>query len=71
MRIAVPAESQPNEFRVAVTPEIVKKYIATNCDVVVQRVLVMRHAIMMRTMSMLALQWLRISLHVVLRPIWY
>lgn len=37
MLIAVPAETHPNEKRVAATPETVKKFIAAGCDVVVQR----------------------------------
>ncbi|MGB8277161.1 MAG: Re/Si-specific NAD(P)(+) transhydrogenase subunit alpha [Methylovirgula sp.] len=36
MRIAVPAETDPGEARVAATPETVKKYIALGADVVVQ-----------------------------------
>ena len=36
MRIAVPAETDPGEARVAATPETVKKYIGFGADVVVQ-----------------------------------
>jgi NAD(P) transhydrogenase subunit alpha len=36
MRIAVPAETDPGEARVAATPETVKKYIALGAEVVVQ-----------------------------------
>ncbi|QXX75988.1 Re/Si-specific NAD(P)(+) transhydrogenase subunit alpha [Methylovirgula sp. HY1] len=36
MRIAVPAESDPGEARVAATAETVKKYIALGADVVIQ-----------------------------------
>ena len=36
MRIAVPAETDPGEARVAATPETVKKYIGLGADVVVQ-----------------------------------
>ncbi|MDX8388085.1 MAG: Re/Si-specific NAD(P)(+) transhydrogenase subunit alpha [Ghiorsea sp.] len=36
-RIAIPAETAANETRVAATPETVKKYIATGCDVIIQR----------------------------------
>ena len=37
MLIAIPAETQQFEKRVAATPESVKKFIAAGCDVVVQR----------------------------------
>ncbi|HTJ02495.1 MAG TPA: NAD(P)(+) transhydrogenase (Re/Si-specific) subunit alpha, partial [Methylovirgula sp.] len=36
MRIAVPAETDPSEARVAATPETVKKYIGLGADVAVQ-----------------------------------
>lgn len=36
MRIAVPAENDPSEHRVAATPETVKRFKALNADVVVQ-----------------------------------
>ena len=36
-RIAIPAETAAHETRVAATPETVKKYIASGCEVVVQR----------------------------------
>ncbi len=36
MRIAVPAENDPSEHRVAATPETVKRFKALNTDVVVQ-----------------------------------
>ncbi len=36
MRIAVPAESDPSEHRVAATPDTVKRFKALNVDVVVQ-----------------------------------
>ena len=36
MRIAVPAENDPSELRVAATPETVKRFKALNTDVVVQ-----------------------------------
>jgi NAD(P) transhydrogenase subunit alpha len=36
MRIAVPAETDPGEARVAATPETVKKYLALGAEVVVQ-----------------------------------
>ncbi len=36
-RIAIPAETAANETRVAATPETVKKYIASGCEVTVQR----------------------------------
>jgi len=37
MLIAVPAETQSNEKRVAATPETVKKFIAAGCDVVLEQ----------------------------------
>ncbi len=37
MLIAVPAETQLNEKRVAATPETVKKFIAAGCDVVFEK----------------------------------
>jgi len=37
MLIAVPAETQSNEKRVAATPETVKKFIAAGCDVVLEK----------------------------------
>jgi len=37
MLIAVPAETQPHEKRVAATPETVKKFIAAGCDVVLEK----------------------------------
>jgi len=37
MLIAVPAETQSNERRVAATPETVKKFIAAGCDVVLEK----------------------------------
>ncbi|MDQ6982669.1 MAG: Re/Si-specific NAD(P)(+) transhydrogenase subunit alpha [Mariprofundus sp.] len=37
MLIAVPAETQPYEKRVAATPETVKKFIAAGCDVVLEK----------------------------------
>ncbi|MDX8398503.1 MAG: Re/Si-specific NAD(P)(+) transhydrogenase subunit alpha [Mariprofundaceae bacterium] len=37
MRIAIPAETLPYETRVAATPEIVKKFVALGCEVVVQQ----------------------------------
>jgi len=36
MKIGVPAETDPGESRVAVTPETVKKYAALGCEIVVQ-----------------------------------
>lgn len=36
MRIAVPAETDPVEPRVAVTPETVRKYMGLGAEVVVQ-----------------------------------
>jgi len=36
-RIAIPAETAAHETRVAATPETVKKYIASGCEVVIQR----------------------------------
>ncbi|MGI9414794.1 MAG: NAD(P)(+) transhydrogenase (Re/Si-specific) subunit alpha, partial [Hyphomicrobiales bacterium] len=36
MKIGVPAETDPGESRVAVTPDTVKKYIALGCTVVVE-----------------------------------
>ncbi len=36
MKIAVPSETEPNESRVAATPETVKKYVAMGCNVSVQ-----------------------------------
>lgn len=37
MKIAAPASSDPNEWRAAVSPEMVKKYIALGADVCVQQ----------------------------------
>ncbi len=37
MLIAVPAETQAHEKRVAATPETVKKFVAAGCDVVVEQ----------------------------------
>jgi len=37
MLIAVPAETQSYEKRVAVTPETVKKFIAAGCDLVLEK----------------------------------
>jgi len=37
MLIAVPAETQPHEKRVAATPETVKKFIAAGCDIVLEK----------------------------------
>jgi len=36
-RIAIPAETAAHETRVAATPETVKKYISSGCEVIVQR----------------------------------
>ena len=36
MRIAVPAEKDPSEHRVAATPETVKRFIGLNAEVVIE-----------------------------------
>lgn len=36
MRILIPKETRPHEARVAVTPDVIKKYIALGCEVIVE-----------------------------------